>query len=286
MIKPNHPTEPFATLTATTLALDLGTSTGYAVGIQGAEAASLMHTAVAGTWELLTEAEAKQQRQCGLERLGDARYYRLRDRVLDLCRIHKVTRVVFEDVTFSHSTFQTQLWGSLRAALWETRDRLGIELQAVPVPTLKSFACSKPHATKAEMETALRNWVQNARGTYIPGDDNEVDARWLLCYTLAVDAQTRNWAFGWQLKNERKIEARTLGAKRRLEKSKRIKALRADGLKRLDSLVREIGERLTVQAGRKAVMELWRNKRHTLDLKSHVIVGSVLKGRGLRWEIS
>jgi hypothetical protein len=273
-------------LAATTLTLDLGTKTGYALGTQGAQSIALTRTTACGTWVLLTEKDAKEQRKRGLERLGDARYYRLRDLVLQFCRVHNVSRIVFEDVKFCHSALQTQLWSSLRTALWEVRDRLAVELRAVPTSTLKSFACAKPTANKAEMESALRARQQGTEGSVSLGDDNEIDARWLLYYALAVDEGTQNWAFGWQLKVEQRIATKAKRTLRRLEQKERHASASADGLKRLDLIVKELGERITLRAARQAVIELCRSKRHTLVLKSHVIVGSVLKGGGLRWEIS
>jgi hypothetical protein len=279
----HHVVPSQGTLTATTLALDLGTRTGYAVGLQGTGTATLMHTALAGTWELLTDKEAMEQRKGGLERLGDARYYRLRDLVLNLCLTHKVTRIVFEDVKFSKSALPTQLWSSLRAALWEVKDRLALQLQTVPVPTLKAFACGNSHADKTEMELALRMREDQFGGTLVLGDDNETDARWLLAYTLAVDQGARSWSFGWQLQHECRIAANTRAAQRKKERKERLAAARADGLSRLDTLVRELGERMTAKAAHQAVTELGRSKRHTIKLNSHTIVGFALKSGELRW---
>jgi hypothetical protein len=275
-----------ARLAATTLTLDLGTHTGYAVGVQGAGATTLMETAMCGTWELMTEREVREQRMSGLERLGDARYYRLRDLVLQQCVVNKVTRIVIEDVNFCRSALQAQLWASLRTAVWEVRDRLAVELRAVPVPSLKSFACAKPHADKSEMASALQARAHQAGGKLRLGDDNETDARWLLYYALDVDAGTRNWKFGWQSKEEVKKSFKARNAQRRLEQKERLKAVRVDGLNRLDTLVKELGERLAPRAARKAVIDLCRNKRHTLEIKSHLIIGSVLKSGEMRWQIA
>jgi hypothetical protein len=275
-----------ATLAATTLTLDLGTHTGYAVGGQGTGATTLMQTAVCGTWELMTEKEVREQRMSGLERLGDARYYRLRDLVLRTCSENKVTRIVIEDVNFCRSAFQAQLWASLRTAVWEVRDRLGLELRAVPVPSLKTFACSQPHAHKTEMASALQTRAQEAGDKFSPGDDNEVDARWLLVYALAVDEGTQSWTFGWQLKEEKKKSAKAKKAERKLEQKERIEAARADGLNRLETMVRELGGKMPHRAARKAVSDLCRSKRHTLELSPHVIEGAVLKNGELRWRIS
>ena len=235
---------------------------------------------------LLTDKESKEQRRCGLERLGDDRYYRLRDCVLNLCIEHKVTRIVFEDVKYCSSTAQTQVWVSLRTALWEVRDRLNIDLRAVPIPTLKAFACGDPHADKAEMASALQTSELGAGGKLSIGDDNETDARWLLCYALAVDQGTQNWKFGWQLKEAKRAATKANRARRRLEQKERLNAVRADGLNRLDTIVSELGEKMPPRAARKAVIDLCRSKRHTLKLSSHVIVGSVLKNGELRWRIS
>jgi hypothetical protein len=261
MIQPDFTPVSSATLASTTLTLDLGTATGFAVGVQGTGAGTLMETAICGTWELMTEKEVREQRVRGLERLGDARYYRLRDLVLKQCVESNVARIVFEDVHFCKSPLQAQLWVSLRTALWEVRDRLGVELRAVPVPTLKTFACAKPHADKTEMASALQAKAQKAGVKFSSGDDNEIDARWLLYFALAVDEGTRNWTFGWQLKEEKKTAAKARKVQQRLEQKERLKAARADGMHRLESIVRDLGETMAPRAALQAVIQLCRKKR-------------------------
>jgi hypothetical protein len=136
------------------------------------------------------------------------------------------------------------------------------------------------------MASALRTRQREAGGIFSVGDDNETDARWLLCYALAVDDGTQNWKFGWQLKQEKRAATKANRARRRLQQKERLNAVRADGLNRLDTIVSELGEKMPPRAARKAVIDLCRSKRHTLELSSHVIVGSVLKNGELRWQLS
>jgi hypothetical protein len=119
-----------------------------------------------------------------------------------------------------------------------------------------------------------------------PEDDNEVDARWLLFYALAVDDKTRTWQFGWQLKEKQKLEARAKRAKRRMALKDWERRRRAEGSVELNRLLRTLGETITSQSLKQAVAALCRNKSHVLRLKSHVLVGSVLKNGILRWKLS
>lgn len=147
------------------LALDLGTSTGYAYNI--VEKLSYGH------WLLATDKEVRQWGKERLTRRRDPRPQRLCDNILQLPLVPDL--IVFEDVMFASSTLQVQLWSALRTSLWMC---LGdaVRFDCVPVQTLKKFACHG-HAKKSEMRAALDRvfmaWV-NVKLT-----EDEVDAIWI-----------------------------------------------------------------------------------------------------------
>lgn len=163
----------------TTLALDLGTKTGWALCDQG--------VLRAGTWKLATDAVLRKARKEGPFDLRD------RDpRASELLRLLRavqpvVQRVVWEDVQFSSSTAQTQLWATFRGVLWAfLADHPTIHAVPVPVGTLKKFATGSGNADKNEMKEALVAGVKVARvGLSTPVselDDNAIDAVWLAHY--------------------------------------------------------------------------------------------------------
>jgi Holliday junction resolvasome RuvABC endonuclease subunit len=170
-----------------TLALDLGTHTGYSYN-DGDDF-------YCGTWKLATPAQIKEQRKKRLDRRGDCRIHGLYGAISMVLKTHRINAVVFEDVQFSSSTMQTQLWASLRAAVWLAS--AGIFVECVPVGTLKKFA-GHGAASKEQMGTFLtqrdnRFFLDRERKVYFrnfgregltsypwtPIDDNAVDAVWL-----------------------------------------------------------------------------------------------------------
>ncbi|MCI0695677.1 hypothetical protein L0337_27200 [candidate division KSB1 bacterium] len=164
------------------LALDLGTQTGYAWN----------HDDVfeCGTWQLATKTEIAQWGKDRFRRRCDPRIPRLYARILMLHDAHKFDGVVFEDVQFASTTYQAQLWSSLRAAVWLSVPSEIID--CVPVGTLKNFATGHGAAPKNMMALALcrrdsRFVKQKKNVTFsvdsvaepIALDDNAVDAVWL-----------------------------------------------------------------------------------------------------------
>jgi len=152
------------------LALDLGTNTGYAHGLNG--------VLQAGTWQLATAAEIKAWGKNRLRRRCDPRMQRLSNLLVEL---PKPDIVVFEDVEFSTSTGQTQLWASYRATVWLS---LGTRchMECVPVSTLKKFATGSGSADKPAMAAALFKQQPELKTAGL--DDNAIDAIWL--YSWAV----------------------------------------------------------------------------------------------------
>jgi hypothetical protein len=96
-----------------------------------------------------------------------------------------VNHVFFEDVMFSSSTAQTQLWSSLRGAIMLAACKPWCAVHAIPVGTLKKFATGKGNATKEEMLSAFVycnpfSDVLFEKPAGYAMDDNEVDALHLL----------------------------------------------------------------------------------------------------------
>lgn len=126
------------------VALDLGTSTGFCAnngtGFR------------IGSFQLATAKEIKVWGQTRLNRRRDPRPQRLCRAVFGLGFVPDV--LIFEDCQFSSTTYQTQLWSSLRTSLWMC---LGDStfFECLPVGTLKKYATGNGHATKDQMKTAF-----------------------------------------------------------------------------------------------------------------------------------
>ncbi len=151
------------------LALDLGTKTGfcYTNGVNRKM----------GTWLLATPPEIRQWGKTRKTRTKDPRVERLCEKIAGLGTFDVI---VFEDVQFSIYTQQTQLWSSLRSAIWLC-GRAPI-IEAVPVTTLKKFATGSGGADKLAMARCfLTNpYFQNSPKL----DDNGIDAAWLWLWAL------------------------------------------------------------------------------------------------------
>jgi hypothetical protein len=84
--------------------------------------------------------------------------------------------VVFEDVQFSTYTYQTQLWSSLRAAVWLAFDGSPSKIDCLGVSQLKQFAGSGSYKKK-QMADALFQLSPEWKCAKL--DDNAIDAIWL-----------------------------------------------------------------------------------------------------------
>lgn len=146
------------------LALDLGTKTGFAYNVG--------EQFFCGTWKLATPKEIRAWGQQRLTRRKDPRIEKFCEILSDLPTFDVL---VFEDVLFASSTYQVQLWSSLRATAWLCGKSKLVE--CVPVSTLKKFATGHGNATKQMMaQTFFVNTVfQNSPKL----DDNGIDACWL-----------------------------------------------------------------------------------------------------------
>lgn len=126
------------------LALDLGTSVGFCAN-NGA-AFSM------GSWQLATAKEVKAWGLTRLNRRRDPRPQRLCQKVLGMFFIPDL--LIFEDCQFSSTTYQTQLWSSLRTSLWMCLGDSTL-FECLPVGTLKKYATGAGNATKDQMKIAF-----------------------------------------------------------------------------------------------------------------------------------
>jgi hypothetical protein len=173
------------------LALDLGSKTGWA-------ATRPDGTIESGTWILSDEKTKARDKELGLDRTGDSRFYSLLRHLKEHNSKNGAPHLcVFEDVQFSTYTLQTQLWASLRAAIWATyAPWSSTTVMGVAVGTLKHFATGHGAATKPMMaawlahqhpklyKKATKPTKTRLLETHLgrPIDDNEIDAIHLLFY--------------------------------------------------------------------------------------------------------
>lgn len=216
-----------------TLTIDLGTHVGWSILEDGRILQS-------GTYHLATDEELEAQRREGKERTLDIRFVRIVEFLNDKIRLG-VERIVFEDVTFSGSPMQNQLWASLRAAIWAVTRTASVIICCVPVTTLKVFATGSTRADKLAMAKALVNaepatyqWDQNTSIVSTGGriaDDNEVDAIWLARFASAVDRGEQDFLTAYQRKinrrEKRRAEHRAAKAARKARKAQKLAEVRA-----------------------------------------------------------
>lgn len=141
----------------TILALDLGTTLGWALG----------PPAISGTHSL------KGGRYEG----GGMRYLRFErwlDEMLDLSG--GLGAVYFEEVRGHKGTSAAHIYGGLLAVLTKWCEVRAIPYQGVPVGTIKKHATGKGNAGKEQVIAAVREWG------FAPRDDNEADALALFRY--------------------------------------------------------------------------------------------------------
>ena len=152
------PAEPSRTI----LALDLGTTTGWALRSSDGLITS-------GTLSL------KPSRYDG----GGMRYVRFRAWLDQLARdAGPIGAIHFEEVRRHVGTDAAHVYGGLLATLTAWAETAGIPYQGVPVGTIKRHATGKGNAPKEAMIAAAR-----ARGFY-PADDNEADAIAILFWAI------------------------------------------------------------------------------------------------------
>lgn len=168
------------------LALDLGTRTGYAFGRMKGDG-----DVKSGTLDWASAKEVKEWKRSRATRRGDPRVLRFYSWLTTNIEVG-VRRIVFEDVEFCSQTYQCQLWTSFRTCVWIAVEGRGIQIDAVPVGTLKKFATGNGSATKSGMAHALARafpdlyTIHNSQKGEVEAlpsgrilDDNAVDALWL-----------------------------------------------------------------------------------------------------------
>ena len=147
--------------TVSILALDLGTSMGWALRL-GSETHS-------GT------VSFRPSRYDG----GGMRYVRFRHWLDQLAVTTGLPEAVyFEEVRRHAATDAAHIYGGFLACLTAWCEERGLAYQGVPVGTIKRHVTSKGNADKQAVIAAVR-----ARG-YSPADDNEADAIAILLWAL------------------------------------------------------------------------------------------------------
>ena len=148
------------------LALDLGTTTGYAIaGADGAIASGTV--------------SFKPSRYDG----GGIRYLRFRGWLEGIANFAGI--IHFEEVRRHAGTDAAHVYGGLLATLTAWCEQHGIAYQGVPVGTIKRFIAGKGNADKAAVIAAIRG-----RG-FSPADDNEADALAILLWAIETDGGVR-----------------------------------------------------------------------------------------------
>lgn len=156
--KTTPPPMPASTL----LALDLGTTTGWALrGHDG----------------LITSGTVsfKPGRYDG----GGMRYLRFTNWLSEIDRLSgPIEAIYFEEVRRHVGTDAAHAFGGLLAVLTSWAELRGVPYQGVPVGTIKKHATGKGNANKQAMIDAARE-----RG-FSPADDNEADAIAILLWAI------------------------------------------------------------------------------------------------------
>jgi len=149
----------------TLLALDLGTTTGWA--IRTAEGVILSGT-----------VSFRPSRYDG----GGMRYLRFRAWLEELAEdAGGLAAIWFEEVRRHAGTDASHIYGGLMATLTAWAELRGIPYEGVPVGTIKRHATGKGNAPKEAMIAAAR-----ARG-FSPADDNEADAIAILHWVIETN---------------------------------------------------------------------------------------------------
>lgn len=149
----------------TLLALDLGTTTGWA--LRGADG-------------LITSGTASFRN--GRFDGGGMRYLRFTNWLGELERLSgPIAAIWFEEVRAHRGVDASHVFGGLMASLTSWAELRGIPYQGVPVGTIKKYLTGKGNAPKQAMIDAAR-----ARG-FSPADDNEADAIAILLWALETN---------------------------------------------------------------------------------------------------
>ncbi|MFT0532419.1 crossover junction endodeoxyribonuclease RuvC [Castellaniella hirudinis] len=148
----------------TILALDLGTTTGWALRLPDG-------TTTSGTESF------RLQRFEG----GGMRYLRFRRWLSELLQTaDAIHAIYFEEVRRHAGVDAAHAYGGFLAHLTAWCEHHNIAYAGVPVGTIKKHATGKGNAGKAAVIAATRSWG------FDPADDNEADALAILHWALAT----------------------------------------------------------------------------------------------------
>ncbi|MGO1073387.1 crossover junction endodeoxyribonuclease RuvC [Lysobacter sp. CA199] len=146
------------------IALDLGTSLGWAIRLSG--------QAMSGT----------EHFKVGRFEGGGMRYLRFVRWLDDLWRFAgPPSTLYFEEVRRHRGVDAAHVYGGFLAQLTAWCERHAVPYQGVPVGTIKKFATGKGNADKAAMIEAAK------RLGHEPADDNEADALALLHWAITQE---------------------------------------------------------------------------------------------------
>ena len=154
---------------STMLALDLGTTTGWALRAHDGPITS-------GT------VSFRPRRYDG----GGMRYLRFTNWLTELDQLSgPIAAIWYEEVRRHAGTDAAHVYGGLMATLTAWAELRGVPYQGVPVGTVKKHATGKGNADKQAMIAAAQ-----ARG-FRPTDDNEADAIAILLWALETAGGVR-----------------------------------------------------------------------------------------------
>jgi len=157
--------EPGAISRSCILALDLGTTTGWALR-------SHDRLITSGT------VSFRPGRFDG----GGMRYLRFTNWLTEIDRLSgPIAAIWFEEVRRHAGTDAAHIYGGLMATLTSWAELRGVPYEGVPVGTIKRHATGKGNAPKEAMIAAAR-----ARG-FSPADDNEADAIAILLWAIETN---------------------------------------------------------------------------------------------------
>jgi hypothetical protein len=146
----------------TLLAIDLGTTTGWALR-------SFDGPITSGT------VSFRPSRYDG----GGMRYLRFQNWLAEMDRLSgPIATIWYEEVRNHKGVDAAHVYGGLMATLTSWAEMRGVPYQGVPVGTIKRFATGKGNANKVAMMEAARS-----RG-FSPADDNEADAIAILLWAI------------------------------------------------------------------------------------------------------
>jgi Holliday junction resolvasome RuvABC endonuclease subunit len=162
----------------TILALDLGTHCGWAYRSHAGKV-------TAGTWTLAKPPDITKAGKTRADRKLDPRIPSLYRKMREVWLGNPLTTelgnpidfIVFEDLLFSGYTKQTQLWSSLRAAVWLFCYLHGIPTDCCPASALKKYATGSGAADKEFMVEKAKEFFP---GVDFGESDDAADALHLL----------------------------------------------------------------------------------------------------------